>query len=138
MFGTGTRGFAVITIVLAVGTYVAVFGLLHPTTQKDAIEAIRKGLSFSWITRKIKMGADDANQHPSLKAGKGKEEEEEGISSGVQSNNVTLEPPQQKKPTLFSRFRKRKVKGGEDHEMGDVRSQPMIYYATSIAGSSSH
>jgi hypothetical protein len=60
MFGTGTRGFAIITVVLAFGTYIAVFSLLHPTTQKDAIVAIRKGLSFSWITRKIKRGADDA------------------------------------------------------------------------------
>jgi hypothetical protein len=123
MFGTGTRGFAIITAVLAVGTYIAVFGLLHPTTQKDAIEAIRKGVSFSWITRKIKKGGDDANQNPPLKAGKGKEKEEEGISTGLQSNDAAAESPRQKKLTLLSRFRKRKVKGGEDHEMGDVGAQ---------------
>ncbi|KAH8777269.1 hypothetical protein BGZ57DRAFT_351768 [Hyaloscypha finlandica] len=123
MFGTGTRGFAIITVVLAVGTYAAVFGLLHPTTQKDAIEAIRKGFSFSWITQKIKRGADDANQNPPLKAGKRKEKEKEGISSGLQTNDATAEPPQQKMPTLFSKFRNRKVKGGEDHEMGNVRAQ---------------
>jgi hypothetical protein len=127
MFGTGTRGFAIITVVLALGTYVAVFGLLHPTTQKDAIEAIKKRLSFSWITRQIKWGADDANQNQSLKAGKGKEKGEEGISSGLQSNDATAEPLQQKKSTLLSRFRKRKVRGGEDHEMGDVQAQSNSY-----------
>jgi hypothetical protein len=42
MFGTGTRGFAIVTIVLAIGTYVAVFGLLHPTQQKNAVEAFKK------------------------------------------------------------------------------------------------
>jgi hypothetical protein len=53
--------------------------------------------------------------------GKGKEKGEEGISSGLQRNDATAEPSQEKKLTLFSRFRKRKVRGGEDHEMGDVR-----------------
>jgi hypothetical protein len=123
MFGTGTRGFAIITVVLVLGTYVAVFGLLHPTTQKDAIEDIKKILSFRWITRKIKQGSHDGNQNQPLKAGKGKEKEEEGISSGLQSNDAIAEPLQQKKSTLFSRFRKRKVNGAGDYEMGDVRPQ---------------
>jgi hypothetical protein len=114
MFRTGTRGFAIITVVLALGTYVAVFGLLHPTTQKDAIEAIKKSLSFSWITGKIKQETHGGNQNQPLKVGKGKEKQEEGVSSGLQSNDATAEPPHQKKSTFFSRFRKRKVKGRED------------------------
>lgn len=123
MFGTGTRGFAVITIVLSLGTYVAVFSLLHPTTQKDAIKALKKGLSSRWVPRKIERRLDDGNQDQPLKAGKGKEKREERRSSGFQSNDATEEPLHQKKPTLLSRFRKRKVKGGEDHEMGDVLAQ---------------
>jgi hypothetical protein len=119
MFNTGTRGFAIITVVLAVGTFVAVFGLLHRRRQKDAIEAIGKSLSFKWITWKIKQGSHDGNKNQPLQVGKGKEKQKEGMSSGLQGNNATAEPPQQKKSTLLSRFRKRKVKGREDHEMGN-------------------
>jgi hypothetical protein len=123
MFGTGTSGFAIITVVLALGTYVAVFGLLHPTTKKDAIEAIKKSLPFSWITGKTKQETNPRIRSRPMKLGKVKVKEKERMSSRLQSNDATVEPQHQKKSTLLSRFRKRKVKGREDHEMGDVRAQ---------------
>jgi hypothetical protein len=41
MFGTGTLGFAIITTILTVGTYVVDFTLLHQSAQKQAIEAVK-------------------------------------------------------------------------------------------------
>jgi hypothetical protein len=83
MFGTGTRGFAIITVVLAIGTYVEVFGLLHPTTQKNSVEGFKKSLSFPWTAGKIKQETHDGNQSQPLKAGKGKVKQEE-LKKGYQ------------------------------------------------------
>jgi hypothetical protein len=48
MFGTGTTGFTVITTVLAVGTYVVVFSLLHQNTQRQAVESMKQAFRLLW------------------------------------------------------------------------------------------
>jgi hypothetical protein len=47
MFGTGGKGFAIITVVIPVITYALVFNLLHPTTKKG-IEYGMKRAIFTW------------------------------------------------------------------------------------------
>ncbi|PMD34211.1 hypothetical protein L207DRAFT_588810 [Hyaloscypha variabilis F] len=42
MFGTGGKGFAIITAVIPITTYALVFNLLHPTTKKALINGIKK------------------------------------------------------------------------------------------------
>jgi hypothetical protein len=41
MFGTGGKGFAIITAVIPITTYALVFNLLHPTTKKAILEGIK-------------------------------------------------------------------------------------------------
>jgi hypothetical protein len=41
-FGAGTHGFVIITTIITVGTYAAVFSLLHPSAFKDGFESLRK------------------------------------------------------------------------------------------------
>jgi len=42
MFGTGTRGFAIITILISSGTYAVVFGLLHQEYQRTVSSFLYK------------------------------------------------------------------------------------------------
>src|SRR5271168_2006092 len=44
MFGTGGRGFSIITVVIPVITYALVFNLLHPTTKKGIEEGIENAI----------------------------------------------------------------------------------------------
>jgi hypothetical protein len=46
MFGTGIKGLVGITTVLALGTYLTVFSLLHRTRQRQAIESLRRLFRF--------------------------------------------------------------------------------------------
>jgi hypothetical protein len=41
MFGTGTRGFVIITSLIAFGTYAVVFGLLHPPSRQSLVAFMR-------------------------------------------------------------------------------------------------
>ena len=41
MFGTGTRGFVIITSLIALGTYAVVFGLLHPPSRQSLVALMR-------------------------------------------------------------------------------------------------
>ena len=47
MFGTGGRGFAIITIFIPVITYAVVFDLLHTSTKKGIEDGTKKAI-FIW------------------------------------------------------------------------------------------
>ena len=51
MFGTGTRGFVIITSFISSGTYVVVFGLLHPPS-RQTLAAFLKKVSIPDVNQK--------------------------------------------------------------------------------------
>jgi hypothetical protein len=81
MFGTGTRGFAIITTLISSGTYAVVFGLLHPPSRQtiaallmrftvpeflqrwvhEALEAFRKILNLNLKAENAPNGSESGN-----------------------------------------------------------------------------
>jgi hypothetical protein len=115
MFGTGTRGFAIITSVIACGTYAVVFGLLHPPARNRALEALKVYFPvISW------NGESDNLKNKNLADSKGKGKENNASGSGAQGEDVSPKTVNPKR-SLISRFQRRKRRV-QDHEKGS--SQP--------------
>jgi hypothetical protein len=105
MFGTGTKGFAIITTLLAVGTYVVVFSLLHQTTQRQAVESMKQIFRFLW-----------PNFLASRKGLKIKPLQDVGQAQGTARRDTQKEPGEgrQSKMNLRARFTREKSKSQDD------------------------
>jgi hypothetical protein len=84
MFGTGILGFGIITAILTFGTYVVVFLLLHPDTQAQVIEWVKKKM-FRLLRCPTKKNDTQKQKHPaSGGSGKGQKGDEEMGNSTAQ------------------------------------------------------
>lgn len=114
MFGTGTRGFAIITTVITTCTYAVVFWLLHPSAFKDASQALRK-----LFERKEDLAGKDKSdsvKRPStLISGKtkGKEKERGVITDEEQLGRQISGSDEALKRSLISRLRGKKARNKE-------------------------
>ncbi|KAH6677159.1 hypothetical protein B0J14DRAFT_651052 [Halenospora varia] len=114
MFGTGTRGFAMITTIVATVTYVVVFRLLHPT-------ALRKYIMSTYGKVKHRFSKSE-NKQSSVKKSTGEERKEEGVhktkgenkedtkgkgkaKEPISGESTVMSEP---KPSIISRLRKGK------------------------------
>jgi hypothetical protein len=122
MFGTGTYGFAVITTIIAAGTYAVVFWLLHPKVFEGGFEALckcfcrRKDPGSDRKGAKIKRPTTEIKQSPT---GKCKEKEQDADrDKGLQTTQTVMDV-QAPKSAVISRWCR-----GKSRALGDEEAAP--------------
>lgn len=119
MFGTGTRGFAIITVILSVSTYVVVFGLLHQSNQQQVIETIKTTLRLPWHQKRCTQQAEQMPQGNELSKG-GEKDNRTKSGEGRNIPGKTDAPVGKKTKANFLPQFVRKKNQEKDHGIGAV------------------
>jgi len=113
MFGTGTRGFAVITAVIAAGTYAIVFWLLHATAVIAGFEGIRITLfRFKKTSESEGRRAGNNRQSTTSISTKAKEGENFLRNRGTRNKRISVDATASKQ-WLLPGFRRGKARVGD-------------------------
>ena len=94
MFGTGTRGFAIITTTVSCGTYAIVITLLHAPPLPVILTSLKKHLLWEtlhkWIEKALNLVGSILKQRPMLGSSqKGSQVETAGADPGAQQSEAT-------------------------------------------------
>jgi len=128
MFGTETKGFAIITAVVAISTYAVVFGLLHPLRRKDAKVWIQEIVgSVRGAINGNKKEDEKLTRTTGSRASEEGEEERNAVDGEMEDilEDAAAQTSTEVKPLrarIMSRLRGGRKEWEGDHEIGNVEA----------------